>query len=798
MTRRPSSRTVLSRAAAAVALEPLEGRRLLAAPSIADLPVTTDAAVGSSLYLPVQTSDADGDPLSDLSATVTTVPDGGSATAEVLPRSNRFLQMDVEGFGTMTYALFDNIAPETASRISGLADSGYYDGLQVFRVVDNFVFQFGSPYNNGRNVQLDADNNVVPGSQSPQFAAFDDEFDPETVFAGDGQLAMANSGKDSNQSQFFVTDGAQRSLDLNHTVFGQLVRGFDVRDAIQAVSVGGSDGSTPDNAITVTRVRTVTDNADGVVRFIADTPGDYTLSVVATDDTGAVTTRDYTVTAVADTAPDGSGDFDDPPILLPLTKSLVADAGQAITFDVPATDVDGAALAYTASFNDVDPTQSPVTLDGPAGTLTVDQDNATVTYTPAGGFTGPVEVYVYVAQTTGNASYVNSKFDKQLVNIGVGDQAASGTPATVAALQGQALTDVTVASFTDGDAGGRASDWTATVDWGDGTVSDAAVVADGGNGQFRVVASHSYGTVAADLPLRVMLAGNNGARLDLLGQVAVSATSALDGRTLTINGSSGADTIAFGRDGDTLTVDVNGTASTYAASDVDLVEIFAADGGDAVTLEQDAPNTRVFGGAGDDTLVGGYGNDELFGEDGDDSLDGSGGNDSIDGGSGDDYLMGGTDLDYDDATVTAGFFDRDTLLGGDGNDTLSGGRDANMLIGGDGDDLLNGSGSRDSLDGGAGNDRLRGYGNADSLVGGDGNDSLFGDNLDDPDRGGLDNAGDDTLEGGAGDDVLFGYFANDLFRGGTGADSLFGGDGIDTTDESDPSDVLDSIENVPT
>ena len=645
MTRRPSSRPVLSRAAAAVALEPLEGRRLLAAPGIADLSVTTDAAVGSSLFLPVRTSDADGNALSSLTASVTNAPDGGSATAELLPRDNRFLQMDVEGFGTLTYELFDNIAPETVGRISGLADSGFYDGLQIFRVVPGFVFQFGSPTNNGQS---------GPSQGGPDFT-FDDEFDPETLFAGDGQLAMANSGKDTNSSQFFVTQGNQRSLDLNHTIFGQLVSGFDVRDAIQAADLGSGGGSTPTTPIVVNSVRTVSDARDGVVRFIADAPGTYTLSVTATDDAGETTTRDFAVTAVADTAPDGSGnEFDDPPILLPLTKNLVTDAGQAVTFDVPATDVDGAALTYTASFNDVDPTASPVTQTGDSGTLSVDQDNARVTFTPASGFTGPVSVYVYVAQATGNANYVNSKFDKQLVTIGVGDQAASGTPATVAALQGQALTDVTVANFTDQDAGGRASDWTATIDWGDGTVSDGAVVADGGNGQFRVTGSHSYGTVAADLPLRVMLSGNNGARLDLLGQVAVNAPAVLAGRTLTINGSSGDDTITLARDGDgNLSVSVDGQSSTYAAADVDRVEIFALDGDDSVVLAQDAPNTRIFGGAGDDTLVGGYGNDEIFGDEGDDSLDGSGGNDSIDGGSGNDYLLGGTDLNYDDATVAA-------------------------------------------------------------------------------------------------------------------------------------------------
>ena len=419
MTRRPQP--LLARAAAAVAfvaLEPLEQRRLLAAPSLAALPggFNADAAVGSSLFLPVRSSDADGNAVESLTAAVTSSPGGGSATAEFLPRENRFLQMDVSGFGTMTYELFDNIAPETVSRLAGLADSGFYDGLEIFRDIQGFVFQFGSPTNDGLS---------GPSSNEKPDFTFDDEFDPEALFSGTGQLAMANSGKDTNSSQFFVTDGPQRSLDLNHTLFGQLVDGFDVRDAILAAPVGGDQNSTPVTPIVVSRVRTVANDTDGVVRFIADTPGDYTVSVTAVDSTGESSTRDYPVTAAADTTTqpvDTNGDgqpdttqtvnFDDPPILLPLTKNLVTDAGQALTFDIPATDVDGDAISYQVSFVDfsvaANGANAPVTDNG-SGTLTLDEANARVTYSPAGGFTGPVQVYLYAFQTGGNASYVNSQ-----------------------------------------------------------------------------------------------------------------------------------------------------------------------------------------------------------------------------------------------------------------------------------------------------------------------------------------------------------------------------------------------------
>ena len=107
----------------------------------------------------------------------------------------------------------------TPSRRSrGLVEANFYDNLTFHRVVPDFVIQGGDPPGDGTG---------GPGFQ------FDDEFHPDAIFTGDAQLAMANSGKDTNGSQFFVTIGPQRHLDFNHTIFGQLVRGRDVLDGDQ-------------------------------------------------------------------------------------------------------------------------------------------------------------------------------------------------------------------------------------------------------------------------------------------------------------------------------------------------------------------------------------------------------------------------------------------------------------------------------------------------------------------------------------------------------------------------------------
>ncbi|HUE45741.1 MAG TPA: M10 family metallopeptidase C-terminal domain-containing protein [Aestuariivirgaceae bacterium] len=146
------------------------------------------------------------------------------------------------------------------------------------------------------------------------------------------------------------------------------------------------------------------------------------------------------------------------------------------------------------------------------------------------------------------------------------------------------------------------------------------------------------------------------------------------------------------------------------------------------SLEGGSFNDRLYGNAGDNTLLGGGGNDRLFGRGGNDVLRGGGGNDVLNGGPGQDRLIGGSG--------------DDVLRGGGGNDRLFGGGGADRLIGGPGDDMLRGAGGADRLFGGGGNDVLRGDG---------GNDRLFG------------GGGDDVLIGGAGNDRLVGNAGADRF-----------------------------------
>jgi cyclophilin family peptidyl-prolyl cis-trans isomerase len=121
--------------------------------------------------------------------------------------------------GTIEVELFPEEAPKTVENFRKLAADGYYDGLTFHRVIPDFMIQGGCPRGDGTG---------GPGY------TFEDEFNEHPVARG--YLAMANSGPDTNGSQFFVvTADACPWLDGKHTVFGRITSGQDVADRIAQV-----------------------------------------------------------------------------------------------------------------------------------------------------------------------------------------------------------------------------------------------------------------------------------------------------------------------------------------------------------------------------------------------------------------------------------------------------------------------------------------------------------------------------------------------------------------------------------
>ena len=124
--------------------------------------------------------------------------------------------------GDIRLELFADKTPKTCANFEKLAKKGFYDGLTFHRVIPDFMIQGGCPDGTGRG---------GPGYQ------FEDEFDDELTHSGPGILSMANAGPDTNGSQFFITHVPCPWLDGKHTVFGKVLEGQDVVDAIEQEDV---------------------------------------------------------------------------------------------------------------------------------------------------------------------------------------------------------------------------------------------------------------------------------------------------------------------------------------------------------------------------------------------------------------------------------------------------------------------------------------------------------------------------------------------------------------------------------
>lgn len=123
----------------------------------------------------------------------------------------------MENGGEMVINLFDDESPVTVNNFVYLANQGYYDGTTFHRVLADFMAQGGDP--------------TGTGTGGPGYA-FEDETNNGLTFDRRGLLAMANSGPNTNGSQFFITFVPTPHLDGGHTIFGEVVEGDDVLGGI--------------------------------------------------------------------------------------------------------------------------------------------------------------------------------------------------------------------------------------------------------------------------------------------------------------------------------------------------------------------------------------------------------------------------------------------------------------------------------------------------------------------------------------------------------------------------------------
>jgi peptidyl-prolyl cis-trans isomerase B (cyclophilin B) len=136
---------------------------------------------------------------------------------QIDPDKNYRVKMDTTK-GMIEIDLYPEYAPKTVNNFVFLSQQGYYDGVSFHRVIDNFVIQGGDPTGTGAG---------GPGYK------FEDEVKDNPLKHETHSLSMANAGPNTNGSQFFITHSPQPHLDGKHTVFGKVVSGSAVVDAIR-------------------------------------------------------------------------------------------------------------------------------------------------------------------------------------------------------------------------------------------------------------------------------------------------------------------------------------------------------------------------------------------------------------------------------------------------------------------------------------------------------------------------------------------------------------------------------------
>lgn len=221
----------------------------------ANIANSTDSTSSASNYYGDETSNTTGQPTGTASTSTissTSTPPVATSSAPISSTNNNAKKMNTVQIetskGTIVIETFNTDAPKTTANFIKLANEGFYNGIIFHRVIDGFMIQGGDPTGTGTG---------GPGYK------FEDELNPNTPSAktgyAKGTVAMANSGPNTNGSQFFImlADYNQpgQTLPHNYTIFGKVVKGQDVVDAIGKVQVGAGDK--PVTAVTMKKVTVI-------------------------------------------------------------------------------------------------------------------------------------------------------------------------------------------------------------------------------------------------------------------------------------------------------------------------------------------------------------------------------------------------------------------------------------------------------------------------------------------------------------------------------------------------------------
>jgi cyclophilin family peptidyl-prolyl cis-trans isomerase len=386
----------------------------------------------------------------------------------------------VTNVGDMTFEFFPECAPNTVSIFQGLLDSGFYNSNTIFhRVINGFVIQGGDPLTNGTGGLV---------------FQYDDEFNPQAIFSGNGQLALANSGKNTDGSQFFVTEAPFRSGDFQYTIFGQLLRGFDVLTNIETTAVDAN--SRPLANEIITQASLVPDTSDTVITLVATNVANVTnkITVIADDGAGGRATNTFTAVSATD-----SNSNNQPFFFGSIVTNIVAPVNTPATNIINALELDSEPL-YWFLFNDNAAAQTN-SLNG--GTTNSVLKSLTYNVTNAGG---QLEFYLKPpANFTGQVAYqwVVSSSSSWYADGGVGpyyyltyfftfgDTPINAQASPTAPQWPGTFTNLLLATFTNGVVGSAPTNFTASIQWGDDTITPAAITTNTARMKL-VLGSHTY------------------------------------------------------------------------------------------------------------------------------------------------------------------------------------------------------------------------------------------------------------------------------------------------------------------
>jgi len=739
---------------------------------------------GSPLHIPLNGFDPAGGQL-----TFTVESSDPLVTAEVLT-GNRSVRMEVDDFGAMTFELFESRTPRATARMIELAGSDHYSDTIFHRVIDDFMIQGGDP--------------TGTGGGGSTLGDFDDQFHVDLQHNRSGLLSTAKSTDDTNDSQFFITEGPTRWLDFNHSIFGVLTEGEDVRAAISDVAT--DEGDRPLTPVVLHEVEIFDDLENGVLVLSAaeESSGSATITVTVTDQFETTTTRTFNVTVEPDApqfSPALGRDIADALPFLDDIAPVRMEANSVASFTLSAQDAEGDAVEFLGETELAAILISSQMPTLPTGLVySVDVTTGVVLVTASDNLIGEHQVRVGVRKpgTTG----IDSTIDSQLVSITLGvitvdandhssgTQAGDGTPDTISlrktgtdyevSVNNEIIRMVDESLVYAIDLVGSDDDDLFEIDCSNGSPTmPGGVVITGGSQQsadgdslslhtgiFASVTHRftdaSSGTITLETNAPIRYSGLEPISDSLLAddrvfefgdgddQVTVGDDSDNANAISRISSSNSSETVDFQMTpGGRITIRTGAGDDQVTASDLDPVHassltIGGESGNDTLDASAMTNAITVTGGSGDDSLTGGFGNDVVNGQSGDDVLRG---------GSGDDGLLGGSG--------------RDLLDGGDGSDRL-------RAQGYSGDTLV-GSGGSDLLNGGGGTDRVSIQGDTDItladgqlIVGGDSHQLVEIQRAD--------------LTGGAGSNTInaAGFTGNITLTGGEGTDILIGSAG-DTT-----------------